>query len=110
MKVIHTSGKRKSAIARATLSAGNGLVRVNSQLLPTIEPLLARSKMEEPLLIAGESAKNVDINVQVMGGGTISQADVTRLAIAKALATYDKRLQKDFLSYDRTLLVADVRL
>jgi len=33
MKIINTSGKRKRAIARATLKEGKGIVRINSQLL-----------------------------------------------------------------------------
>ena len=30
MKIINTSGKRKTAIARATLKEGKGRVRINS--------------------------------------------------------------------------------
>jgi len=29
-KIVNTSGKRKTAIARATLRPGNGIVRINS--------------------------------------------------------------------------------
>ena len=30
VKIINTSGKRKTAIARATIKAGKGVIRVNS--------------------------------------------------------------------------------
>ena len=110
MKIIHMSGKRKSAVARATLRPGGGVVRINSQLLQYYEPKLARARLMEPLLLAEDSAKTVDISVNVRGGGVNSQADAARLAIAKVLAAYDNKLQKQFLDYDRTLLVADVRL
>ena len=30
VKIINTSGKRKTAIARATLKAGKGMIRINS--------------------------------------------------------------------------------
>ncbi|PIY59969.1 30S ribosomal protein S9, partial [Candidatus Woesearchaeota archaeon CG_4_10_14_0_8_um_filter_47_5] len=38
MKVVHTSGKRKRAIARATLFPGSGVVRINSKLLNFVTP------------------------------------------------------------------------
>ncbi len=109
MKVIHVSGSRKSAVARATLSLGVGIVRVNSQILQAYEPSMSRLKIQEPLLIAGDKAKAVNIDVNVRGGGISSQAEAVRLAVARALAQYDKTLQKAFLEYDRALLVADVR-
>lgn len=109
MKQIHTVGTRKSAVARATLYQGSGIVRVNSQLLSTFNNDLYKSKIEEPLIIAGDVAKKVDFKITLNGGGVNSRAEATRLAIAKALAIYDKKLHKQFLEYDRTLSVADVR-
>jgi small subunit ribosomal protein S9 len=109
MKTIQSVGKRKCAVARATLSPGNGTVRINSQLLQFYEPGMYRQKIEEPMIIAGDSAKIVDINIRVMGGGIASQSEAARLAVAKALVIFDKKLRLPFLAYDRTLLVADVR-
>lgn len=109
MKKIHEVGTRKKAIARATLKEGKGIIRINSKLLENLTPELYRNKIKEPLLIAEDVAKNVNINVKVFGGGVSAQADAVRVAIAKALAQYSKKLQKQFLSYDRTLLVPDVR-
>ncbi|MCF7901637.1 30S ribosomal protein S9, partial [Candidatus Woesearchaeota archaeon] len=40
-KIIHESGKRKSAIARATLKAGSGVVKINNISLSIYEPKLA---------------------------------------------------------------------
>lgn len=110
MKAIHVSGKRKSARARATLSLGNGIVRVNNALVDHVRPEVYREKIREPLMLAGDTIKKVDVDVKTRGGGVASQAEAARLAIARALATYDKSLQKTFLDYDRSLLVADVRL
>jgi len=109
MKSLHVSGTRKSAIARATLVPGSGIVRINSQLLNAYEPAISRLKIQEPLIIAGDKAKNVNISVSVHGGGQSSQAEAARLVVARVLARYDQTLQKDFLDYDRILLVADVR-
>ena len=111
MKNIHASGKRKSAIARATLMQGSGLVRVNSIPIDFIEPKISRLKLKEPLILAGDVAGKVDIDVSVSGGGTTTQAEASRLAIAKALVIFTKsdKLKEVFLNYDRNLLVADVR-
>ncbi len=110
MKIIHTSGKRKTAIARATLYPdGEGIIKINNKLLEHFEPEFIRLKLSEPLILAGETAKKVNIKVNVFGGGINSQVEASRLAIAKALAKFDKKLEKTFLEYDRQLLVADVR-
>lgn len=111
MKDIHASGKRKRAIARATLKQGNGLVRVNSIPIDFIEPNVSMLKLREPLILAGDVANKVNIDVEVAGGGITSQAEASRLAIAKALVSFTKsdKLKETFLNYDRNLLVADVR-
>ena len=109
MKAIHMSGKRKRAIARATLKEGKGVVRINGVLINNYTPKIAMMKIKEPLVLAGESVKRVDIDVNVSGGGMTSQAEATRLAIARVLVIHDKKLEKIFQDYDRHLLVADVR-
>ncbi|MFQ5475232.1 MAG: 30S ribosomal protein S9, partial [Candidatus Nanoarchaeia archaeon] len=72
-------------------------------------PQMLRMKLMEPLVLAGDKAKEVNINVRTHGGGMTGQADAARLAIARALAEYHKKLKDVFLDYDRTLLVADSR-
>lgn len=110
-KPIHISGTRKQARARATITAGKGIVRVNKILLSAFEPKMLRLKIQEPLLLAGDIPQKADIKVTVTGGGSQSQAEAARLAIAKALVAFSgsKNLKKDFLNYDRHLLIADVR-
>jgi small subunit ribosomal protein S9 len=109
VKQIHQSGKRKRAIARATLKQGTGKVRINNQMLDVYGTKITQLKITEPLVLAGDAASGVDIEVIVNGGGIMSQAEAARLAIARALTKYNKKLEKVFLSYDRHLLVADVR-
>jgi len=111
MKAVHVSGKRKRSIARATLKSGYGRIRINNQLLENISPKMVQMKIKESLILAGDIANHVDININVYGGGIMGQADASRLVIAKALVKYtkDKNLEKRFLDYDRHLLVADVR-
>jgi small subunit ribosomal protein S9 len=109
MKIIHKSGKRKTAIARATLSEGRGIVKINNVPIDEYQPKLSRLKLREPLLLAGDAVNKVNISVNVAGGGVNSQAEAARLAAARALVAHDKKLEKVFLNYDRNLLVADVR-
>ncbi|PIN80294.1 30S ribosomal protein S9 [Candidatus Woesearchaeota archaeon CG10_big_fil_rev_8_21_14_0_10_34_8] len=110
-KIVQTSGKRKKAIAHATIKAGKGVVHINNKLLSTIGPSMIQLRLKEPLLIAGNIAQEVDVNVRVHGGGVSSQADAVRLAIARGLVAYTESnaLKSTFLDYDRQLLVADVR-
>lgn len=111
MKITMASGKRKMAIARATVFEGKGRVRINSKPLEFHEPQMARAKMEEPLTIAGDIVKKLDIEVNVQGGGVMGQADASRTAIAKAIVVHtgDAELKRKFLAYDRSLLVSDPR-
>ncbi len=108
-EVIHTSGRRKRAIARATLKPGSGDVRINNIPYQLLQPKLARMKIEEALLLAGDVIKKVDIKVNVKGGGFNSQAEAARTAISKALVAFEPKLKEVFLEYDRNFLVNDVR-
>ncbi len=111
MKVINSSGKRKTAIARATIKDGKGRIKINSVPLEILEPELARLKMMEPLELVGDRVAKVDIDVNVNGGGVMGQATATRTAIARGLVDYfeDEELRAKFKAYDRTLLVNDPR-
>jgi small subunit ribosomal protein S9 len=110
--VTNTSGKKKTAIARATVSDGEGRVRINSQPVELVEPEQARLKMLEPFRIAAAELRDgVDVSVTVSGGGFSGQADATRTAIARGLVehTNDAELRDAFMEFDRSLLVNDVR-
>ena len=110
-KVIHTSGKRKTAIARGKFREGKGRVRINKSPVELYDPELARLKIKEPLTLAGELLDNVDIDVKVLGGGVMGQAEAARMVIAKGLVlwTSDMELKEKFNQYDRTMLVGDPR-
>ncbi|WP_332899491.1 MULTISPECIES: 30S ribosomal protein S9 [unclassified Haladaptatus] len=109
--VTNTSGKKKTAIARATVKAGEGRVRINSQPVELVEPELARLKMLEPFRISEGLRDSVDIEVHVQGGGVVGQADAVRTAIARGLVEHsaDAELRDAFMEFDRSLLVNDVR-
>ncbi len=112
VKIAHASGKRKTSIAKATIKEGKGIVRVNKVNLDLVKPELARLRIREPLMIAGQAITDkLNINITVTGGGWSSQSEAARLAIAKAIIAYteDEELKKKYLEYDRLLLIADTR-
>jgi small subunit ribosomal protein S9 len=110
-KVIHTSGKRKTAIARGRFRTGKGRVRINKSPVELYDPELARLKIKEPLTLAGDLLNDVDIDVRVAGGGVMGQAEAARMVIAKGLVqwTSDMELKEKYNQYDRTMLVGDPR-
>jgi len=113
-KILTVSGKRKTAIAKATIREGNGRIRINKKPIETYS-FFRRLVLSEPFKIAEgilkDDLKKYDIDVTVVSGGTEAQIDAARLAIARALVafTQNAELKSAFLGYDRTLLVADVR-
>jgi len=111
MKIIQTSGKRKTAIARATLREGKGRVRINKRAIDIIEPEMAKMKLMEPLMLAEDVVRKVDIDVDVRGGGFMGQTEAARIAIGKALLEFsgDAKLQERFFEYDRSIIKGDHR-
>lgn len=103
------AGKRKRAVARATIKKGTGRITINKLSLENFGTPLARERVTEPLKLSGKIAEKIDVNVNVNGGGVSGQADAARLAIGRALAEHTPALKQVLLDYDRTLLVADVR-
>ena len=109
--VVLATGKRKTAVARATIRRGTGQVRFNDHPLEFVEPELVRQKIQEPLLMVGERAKGLDITVQARGGGIVGQASAARTAVARGLVDWlkDAELKETFKHYDRSLIVNDPR-
>ena len=111
-KVVNTSGKRKTAVARAVARKGEGRLRVNRTPIEIFQPELARIKILEPVAIADKKFGKMDVDVNVKGGGIMGQADAVRTALARVIVEFtgDEELKEQFLYFDRTLLVNDTRL
>jgi small subunit ribosomal protein S9 len=111
-KIIVVSGKRKTALARAIVRPGRGRIRINKIPVEIVEPEIAREKIMEPLMQAGEEVwKQIDIDVKTSGGGYMGQAEAARMAVANALLKWTKssHLRTVFSEYDRTMIVGDSR-
>jgi small subunit ribosomal protein S9 len=111
VKVINTSGKRKTAIARARMKDGAGRIRINSVPLEIYGTELIRMKISEPLLLLPDALSGIDVNIDVKGGGVMGQAEAVRTALARGILKWhnDSKIKDVYLNYDRTLLVNDSR-
>jgi len=110
-KDVVSKAKKKTASARAVITEGNGVIKINKRSLKVFQPELIKTYIQEPLVLAGDLAGKYDIVVTVKGGGFMGQAVASRAAIAKALVakTKSNELRQRFSSYDRMLLVDDYR-
>ena len=95
MEVINTSGRRKTSVARAYVTAGTGNIEVNGRdfkeyfTTPTLHYYVTQS------LNVANVRENFDVKVNVAGGGITGQAQAIRLAIAKAIVESNAELKKD---------------
>ena len=112
-KHVQSSGKRKTAIARASLKyPSKGMVKINNIPLEIYEPALARMRIREVLEIADHpKLEKCEIQVKVKGGGKMSQTDAVRIAIAKSITKFlgTKSIERTFRNYDEALLSGDSR-
>ena len=110
-RIVVTRGKRKESIARAYVQEGKGVIRINSISLDGMPNGYLKSIMTEPILMAGDKAKNLDIKVLVRGGGVMGQAEAVRTAIARGIVefTADEGLREGMDKKDRFMLLEDSR-
>ena len=97
----HAAGKRKNAVARVWLKAGEGDISVNERPLDDYFPRAVwRVQVKQPLEVCG-LAGQYNVVVNVYGGGLTGQAGAIRHGIAKALLELDpkfrSRLRKEGL-------------
>ncbi|MFA5930608.1 MAG: 30S ribosomal protein S9 [Candidatus Micrarchaeia archaeon] len=104
-------GKRKESIARASIRKGKGIIRINSVRLDAIDNKYVRQMVGEPLGLAPEVATQVDISVNVFGGGQMGQAQACRTAIARALVGFsgDDNLKRKIIDHDKFMIAEDSR-
>jgi small subunit ribosomal protein S9 len=110
-KAFVARGKRKESVARATITEGKGVVRINSRNIESLNNPYVRDIIREPLRYIGPEANAVDISVNVNGGGSMGQAQAARTAIANALSLYFEgmNLREKFVNIDRSLVIEDTR-
>ena len=91
--IYAATGRRKTASARARLTAGEGHITINDRSFEdyfTTETM--RNAVLAPLQATG-NANKFDITVTAVGGGLNGQAGAVRLAIARALLKVDSEFR-----------------
>lgn len=100
------TGRRKSSIARVRLTTGTGQMEINQlsggKYMQENYSLI--QKIEAPLAFL-ELQKQVDIVINVAGGGRVGQANAIQLGIARALCDFKSEYRsplkkKGFLTRD----------
>ncbi len=80
------TGRRKTAVARVRLLAGDGKITVNGRALDEYFTRPAyRTAVRAPLELLGLAGR-YDVVAKIEGGGPTGQADALRHGIARALA------------------------
>ena len=97
MKAVNALGRRKSAVARVYVSAGNGNIVINGRAFENYFPDEAlRYIVKQPLDVTGTLAQ-FDIKANIDGGGIKGQAEAMRLGIARALSEIDREAYRHIL-------------
>jgi small subunit ribosomal protein S9 len=91
--LTQTTGRRKEAVARVRIRAGNGQITVNKRQFTDYFPTEThRMIVTEPLRITS-TAEVYDVDATIDGGGVSGQAGALRLGIARALVDLDADLR-----------------
>ncbi len=89
MDRINALGRRKTSVARIYMTGGKGEIKVNDRKFSSYFPSEILQTIVKQPLVKVEQDGNFDIKINVMGGGSTSQAEASRLAIARALTEVD---------------------
>ena len=103
---FYGTGRRKSAVARVTLTPGKGKITVNGRDVNEYMPYdVLVMDLKEPLVLTNNE-ETFDITASVSGGGFTGQAGAIRLGITRALLEYDKENEQNEDSYRKKLKAA----
>jgi small subunit ribosomal protein S9 len=87
--LTQTTGRRKEAVARAILRAGNGTITVNGKPIEVYFPTATQRMVVTEALRVTDRETAYDINANIFGGGVTGQAGALRMAIARSLIEID---------------------
>ena len=103
---FYGTGRRKSAVARVTLTPGKGKITVNGRDVNEYMPYdVLVMDLKQPLVLTNNE-ETFDITASVSGGGFTGQAGAIRLGITRALLEYDKENEQNEDSYRKKLKAA----
>ncbi len=83
--LAQTVGRRKEAIVRVRLLAGNGQYKLNGRTLENYFPNKVHQQLINEPFVTLEKTEQYDVIALLSGGGISGQAGALRLGIARAL-------------------------
>lgn len=89
MEVFNRIGRRKTAVARVYLSAGNGNITVNGKDYKEYFPTGTLQYVVNQAFEVTNTLNQFDVKANIDGGGINGQAEALRLGIARALVEVD---------------------
>lgn len=90
---IHAVGKRKTAVARVYMRPGTGRILVNQRDFMEYFPLeTTRNLARQPLTLVNAGSE-LDILVNVRGGGPEGQAGAIKHGLSRALVVWNPELR-----------------
>lgn len=93
-EIAAATGRRKTAVARVRLVAGNGVWLVNKVAIEKYIPSEAlRQYLGQPLVLTGMAGK-YDVLISANGGGISGQSGAIRHGLARALVVVDANLRE----------------
>jgi small subunit ribosomal protein S9 len=90
---FYGTGRRKTAVARVKLTAGNGAIIVDGMPYEERFPTLEHQKTIIQPFIATESTDQYNAVIKVEGGGVSGQSGAIAHGISRALAKADERFK-----------------
>ena len=86
---FYAVGKRKTAVAQAIISSGNGTITINELPLSTYFSTLDLQRIVQNPLVSLGIDKNINVRAKIHGGGIHAQAESLRHAISRAVTALD---------------------
>jgi small subunit ribosomal protein S9 len=93
-EIAQATGRRKRAVARVSLSLGQGVITVNGKPVDDYFPRPQLIQIVRQPLEATQSGGRFDVRVKAEGGGVTGQAGAVRHGIARALVSVDETLKE----------------
>lgn len=99
------TGRRKTAVARVRVRPGTGKITINGKPIEEFFPTIQHQLQVTQTLATVGAGSSVDVSARVNGGGLTGQAGAVRLALARALVSFNEEYfqalrDEDYLTRD----------
>ena len=89
------TGRRKCSVARVRLTTGSGKIVINDKTIDEYFELETLKTIVRQPLVLTETLENVDVVVNIYGGGKTGQAGAIRHGITRALIEFRPELRPE---------------